>query len=70
MTEDNLKDIAQTLRSIEAQLLGSNLIAMLQNKGFTALFNNAELENKKDIRKAIYDIVIGRYTTLNPIKDL
>jgi hypothetical protein len=70
MTEESLKDIAKTLRSIEAQLLATNLIAMLENKGFTALLNNAELEKTGDTRKAIFELVLGRYTTLNPIKDL
>lgn len=70
MTDEIMKDIAATLRSIEAQLLAQNLIAMLENKGFTALLGNAELNKSGDTRKAIFELVIGRYNKLNPMKDL
>ena len=68
MTEDTLKEIALTLRSIEAQLLAKNIMEMMKERETRTHFKENGIWS--DINERLYELTIGRYKTLNVFEEL
>lgn len=68
MTEDTLKDISLTLRSIEAQLLAQNIMEMIKEKRTRIQLKDNGIWS--DINEKLYELTIGRYKTLNVFEEL
>ena len=65
MTKDNLDDIAQTLRSIEAILLVQAMIEVekMEDKGFKTIL---KAEGISSLKPLIYDLMLRRYKDITP----
>jgi len=65
MTKDNLDDIAQTLRSIEAILLVQAMIEVekMEDKGFKTILKSEGISSLKPL---IYDLMLRRYKDITP----
>lgn len=65
MTKDNLDDIAQTLRSIEAILLVQAMIEVekMEDKGFKTILKSEGITSLKPL---IYDLMLRRYKDITP----
>ena len=65
MTKDNLDDIAQTLRSIEAILLVQAMIEIekMEDKGFKAILKS---EGIGSLKPTNYDVMLRRYKDITP----
>lgn len=68
MTEDTLKEISLTLRSIEAQLLAQNIMEMIKEKETRIQLKDNGIWS--DINEKLYELTIGRYKTLNVFEEL